>query len=31
MKMVPIETVPGIRGRGIKERDGGGELQYDNI
>jgi hypothetical protein len=28
-KMVPVETVVGIRGREIKESSGGGEFKYD--
>jgi hypothetical protein len=28
-KMIPIETIPGIRGGGIKENDKGGEFKYD--
>jgi hypothetical protein len=27
--MIPIETIPGIMGGGIKENDGGGEFKYD--
>jgi hypothetical protein len=27
-KMVPVETVPGIRGEGMKESSGGGEFKY---
>jgi hypothetical protein len=30
-KMRPVETIPGIRGRGIKENDRGGELNYDKL
>jgi hypothetical protein len=25
-KMIPVETIPGMGGEGIKENDGGGEL-----
>jgi hypothetical protein len=28
-KMMPAETVPGIRGEGMGERCGGGEFKYD--
>jgi hypothetical protein len=28
-KMRPVETIPGMGGRGIKENDGGGEFNYD--
>jgi hypothetical protein len=28
-KMKPVETVPGMVGRKIKENDGGGEFKYD--
>jgi hypothetical protein len=28
-KMIPVETVPGIRGGGMKESSGGGKLKYD--
>jgi hypothetical protein len=28
-KMIPVETTPGIRGKRIKERSGGGEFKYD--
>jgi hypothetical protein len=28
-KLRPVETVPGMGGRGIKENDGGGEFNYD--
>jgi hypothetical protein len=28
-KMTPVETVPGIRGRRMKESSGGGEFKYD--
>jgi hypothetical protein len=27
--MIPVETVPGIRGRRMKESSGGGEFKYD--
>jgi hypothetical protein len=27
--MIPVETVPGIRGGGIGESSGGGEFKYD--
>jgi hypothetical protein len=27
--MMPVETVPGIRGEGMKESIRGGELKYD--
>jgi hypothetical protein len=27
--MVPIETIPGIEGRGMKEISGVGEFKYD--
>jgi hypothetical protein len=30
-RMRPVETIPGIRGRGIKENDGGGEFNYDIV
>jgi hypothetical protein len=26
--MIPVETIPGLRG-GIKKNDGGGEFKYD--
>jgi hypothetical protein len=29
-KMKPVETIPGMGGRVIKENDGGGEFNYDN-
>jgi hypothetical protein len=29
VKMIPVETVPGIRGGGKKESSGGGEFKYD--
>jgi hypothetical protein len=28
-KMIPIEIVPGIRGGGMRESNGGGEFKYD--
>jgi hypothetical protein len=28
-KMIPVETVPGIRRGGMKESSGGGEFKYD--
>jgi hypothetical protein len=28
-KMIPSETIPGMRGGGIKENDGEGEFKYD--
>jgi hypothetical protein len=28
-KMKPVETIPGMRGAGIKENDGRGEFNYD--
>jgi hypothetical protein len=28
-KMIPVETIPGIGGVGIKENSGGGEFKYD--
>jgi hypothetical protein len=28
-KMRPVETTPGIGGRGIKENDGGSDFNYD--
>jgi hypothetical protein len=28
-KMRPVKTVTGMRGRGIKENDGGGKSNYD--
>jgi hypothetical protein len=27
--MIPVETVPGVRGGGMKESNGGGEFKYD--
>jgi hypothetical protein len=29
VKIIPVETVPGIRGGGMKESNGGGEFKYD--
>jgi hypothetical protein len=29
VKMIPVETVPGIGGGRIKESHGGGEFKYD--
>jgi hypothetical protein len=26
-KLRPVETIPGVRGRGIKENDGGGAFK----
>jgi hypothetical protein len=28
-KMRPVEIIPGMRGGGIKENDGGGEFNHD--
>jgi hypothetical protein len=28
-KLRPVETIPGIAGQGIKENDGGGELNHE--
>jgi hypothetical protein len=28
-KVRPVEAVPGMGGAGIKEKDGGGEFNYD--
>jgi hypothetical protein len=28
-KMIPVETVPGIRGGGMKESSGRGEFKYN--
>jgi hypothetical protein len=28
-KVKPVETIPRMRGRGIKENDGGGDFNYD--
>jgi hypothetical protein len=28
-KMIPVETVPGIRGEGMKGSSGGDEFKYD--
>jgi hypothetical protein len=30
-KMRPVETIPGMEGRGIKENDDGGELNYEKF
>jgi hypothetical protein len=27
--MIPVETIPGMGGEGIKENDGGGKFNYD--
>jgi hypothetical protein len=27
--MRPVETIPGMGGGGIKEKDGGGDFNYD--
>jgi hypothetical protein len=27
--MIPVETIPGMQGKGIKENDGWGEFNYD--
>jgi hypothetical protein len=27
--MKPVKTIPGMRGEGIKENDGGSEFNYD--
>jgi hypothetical protein len=27
--MIPVKTVPGIRGRGMKESSEGGEFKFD--
>jgi hypothetical protein len=29
--MRPVETIPGMEGRGIKENDDGGELNYEKF
>jgi hypothetical protein len=29
--MISFETVPGIRGGGMKENNGGGEFKYDTF
>jgi hypothetical protein len=29
--VIPDETFPGIRGRGTKEKRGGGEFKYDIV
>jgi hypothetical protein len=28
-KMIPVETIPGMGGAGIKENSGGGKFMYD--
>jgi hypothetical protein len=28
-KMISVETIPGMGGRGVKENDGWGEFKYD--
>jgi hypothetical protein len=28
-KMIPVQTIPGIKGGSMKESCGGGELKYD--
>jgi hypothetical protein len=28
-KMIPVETIPGMRGRGKRKNDGGREFNYD--
>jgi hypothetical protein len=30
-KMIPVETVPGIGGVGVKDSSGRGEFEYDYI
>jgi hypothetical protein len=30
-KMIPVETIPGIEGRRIKENSRGGEFMYDTL
>jgi hypothetical protein len=30
-KLRPVETLPGMRGKGIKENDGGVEFNYDKL
>jgi hypothetical protein len=30
-KMIPVETVPGIRGGEMKENSGGGKFKYDTF
>jgi hypothetical protein len=30
-KIIPVETVPGIGGEGMKESRGGGEFKYDTF
>jgi hypothetical protein len=29
VKIIPVEIVPGIRGEGVKESNGGGKFKYD--
>jgi hypothetical protein len=29
--VIPVETVPGIRGEGVKDSSGGGEFKYDRF
>jgi hypothetical protein len=29
--MIPVETILGLRGGGIKENGGGGEFKYDIV
>jgi hypothetical protein len=29
--MRPVETIPELGGRGLKENKGGGELKYDTL
>jgi hypothetical protein len=31
VKMRPLEIIPGMRGEGLNENDGGGELNYDTL
>jgi hypothetical protein len=28
-KMIPVETIPGMGGKGVKKNDRGGEFKYD--
>jgi hypothetical protein len=28
-KIIPVETLPGIRGGGMEDRSGGGKFKYD--
>jgi hypothetical protein len=30
-EMIPVETIPGMGGRGIKENGGRGEFKYDTF